>query len=230
MEYVFENPIEMPRGSHYGSDYWIAYSYKLKRIAHLYSILEYANFITLEMNYKVKYFCEQPVKIEDINNSIGKKSSVLDFWVQYINGSCEFQEIKYSTDLVGTSESSIRSQKQVEFQRNWCLNNNYNYSIVTEKDLYTGQFIIQNLELLHSHLLNYNQMATNLPENLIKILCDHNLTISEIQSLQILPEKYELSILAHQYYKGNIDIVNLKDRPLDQYSEVKLCEKKDTIS
>ena len=57
MSYLYQTPIKMPRGLHYGSDYWISNSFKLKRNVHLYSMLEYANFIELEMNPSVEYFC-----------------------------------------------------------------------------------------------------------------------------------------------------------------------------
>lgn len=169
MAYLYQTPIEMPRGTHYGSDYWISYSYKLKRMVRLYSMLEYANFITLEMNSAVEYFCEQPLKIENADHSLNKRAAVFDFWVQYTNSKNEFQEIKYSSELTGNNDASIRSQKQIEFQRNWCLANGYNYRLLTEKDLYIGQFRIQNLELLHSHLLRYSQVSRRTSENLYEM-------------------------------------------------------------
>ncbi len=229
MSYLYQKPIEMPRGTHYGSDYWIAYSFKLKRMARFYSMLEYTNFICLEMSPAVEYFCEQPLKIEDLNSSLHKRITVFDFWIQYTDSSNEFQEVKYSSELIGNTDSAIRSQKQIEFQRNWCKNNAHNYKIITEKDLYVGQFRIQNLELLHSHLLRYNQVSRMSAEKLYEVLCKSKLTIGAIRSLNIFPENYELSILAYQYYLGNIDI-NIKDRPLDNQTEVKLCERKSIIS
>ncbi|RHQ10949.1 hypothetical protein DW974_20045 [Lachnospiraceae bacterium AM48-27BH] len=229
MAHLYQKPIEMPRGTHYGSDYWIAYSYKIKRMVHFYSMLEYANFIKLDMNPAVEYFCEQPLKIEDKDSSSVKKSSVFDFWVQYVDSKNEFQEIKYSSDITGSTESAIRAQKQIDFQRNWCISNQYNYRVVTEKDLYTGQFEIPNLELLHQHLLRYSKISRYSPQNLFELLTKKPLCIEEIQANKILPEKYELSILAYQYYLGNIDMT-LKERPLDKYTEVKLCEIKSTIS
>ena len=56
----FTTPIEMPRGTHYGSNYFIVYSHKIKRNVKLYSNLEYYNFLTLETDPNVEYFCEQP--------------------------------------------------------------------------------------------------------------------------------------------------------------------------
>lgn len=62
MEYI--NPIEMPRGTHYGSNYWEAYSNKLKRKICLFSNLEYENFLSLEMNANVMKYCEQPWRLK----------------------------------------------------------------------------------------------------------------------------------------------------------------------
>ena len=116
MAYLFNKPIEMPRGSHYGSDYWIIYSYKLKRRVRLYSYLEYAQFISLEMNPLVEYFCEQPFEINGTFNGKNKKS-VFDFWVQYKNSNSEFQEVKYMSELIGSDKKALRSKEQTEFQR-----------------------------------------------------------------------------------------------------------------
>ena len=227
MAYMFQTPIEMPRGSHYGSDYWIAYSYKLKRMVRLYSMLEYANYIILEMTPAVEYFCEQPLKIEGVDLSSYKRTSVFDFWVQYSDSTHEFQEIKYSSELTENTDAATRSKEQVEFQSNWCLTNGYNYTIVTEKDIYDGQFKFQNLELLHNHLLRYSQTNQIELNSLQRILSENTLSIAEIKSLKILPDNYELSALAYLFYLGNISI-NIKDRPLDNYTEVKLCGVKNT--
>lgn len=217
----------MPRGSHYGSDYWIAYSYKLKRKVHFYSMLEYANFIILEMDSKVEYFCEQPLRITD-KTSLSKRSSVFDFWVQYIDGLNEFQEVKYSSELISSSESALRSKNQIEFQKNWCIANGYNYKVVTDENIYNGQFCFQNLKLLQSHLLRYNYSDKSSICSFYKILTERPLSYGEIKSINLFPKNHELSILAYQYFLGNIEI-NLKDRPLDNYTEVKICETKNLI-
>lgn len=228
MTYLYQKPVEMPRGTHYGSDYWIVYSFKLKRMVHLYSMLEYANFITLEMNPTVEYFCEQPLKIEYQDTSSSKRNTIFDFWVYYIDSTHEFQEVKYSSELIGKTDSVIRSQNQISFQRLWCENNAHNYKVITEKELYSGQFTIQNLGLLHSHLLRYNKMSKYSAEKLHEILCKKHTTIGEIYLSKVFPENCELGILAYQFYIGNIDM-NIKDRPLDNYTEVTLCEKRNIL-
>ena len=78
----FTTPIEMPRGTHYGSNYFIVYSHKIKRNVKLYSNLEYYNFLTLETDPNVEYFCEQPHEISVcIDNKLGK--AIFDMFVEY---------------------------------------------------------------------------------------------------------------------------------------------------
>ncbi len=223
MSYLYQTPIEMPRGSHYGSDYWIAYSYKLKRKVHFFSMLEYANFVTLEMNPEVEFFCEQPLKITNSDSHL-KKSSVFDFWVYYKNGESEFQEVKYSSELSGNSDSALRSQNQIEFQRKWCSDNGFAYKIVTEKELYVGQFTFPNLQLLQGHLLRYNLNNRIDTTKFYNILSQNGqLTLGDIKALEMFPLNFEMGFLAYQYYMGYIDMT-INDRPLDNSTGVRLCE------
>ena len=190
-------------------------------------MLEYANFITLEMNYNVEYFCEQPLKIWDESSS-SKRSSIFDFWVQYRDGVSEFQEIKYSSELMTSTDSALRSQHQIELQQNWCNANGHNFRVVTEEELYKGQFSFQNLRSLQSHLLRHHQSDDIGIRKLYKMLDDGPLTLGEIRSLELFPKDNVLSYLASQFYLGNIEI-DINNRPLDNYTDVKLCDTKNTI-
>ncbi len=118
-KYLFEKPIEMPRGRQYGSDYWLVFSNKLNRKVSLYSIYEYVAFLKFEMSYEVEYFCEQPLKAE-LNIEGKKEFTVFDFWVFYRSGYSEFIEIKPSNELSGNTKEAIRSQEQIKKQENWC--------------------------------------------------------------------------------------------------------------
>lgn len=65
----------------YGSNYWVGYSYKLRRHVHFYSDLEYENWILVETNPEVEVFCEQPLRIQYFLD--GKKSeSIFDMWIK----------------------------------------------------------------------------------------------------------------------------------------------------
>lgn len=90
----FKEPIIMPRGTHFGNNYWEVYSSKIKRKVCLFSNLEYENFLTLELNPKIEYFCEQPLDAKVIIDGEETKT-IFDFWVKYKDGTEEMQ-VKYS--------------------------------------------------------------------------------------------------------------------------------------
>ena len=137
-------PINIPRSTHYGINFYNTYSTKIKRKVAFYSQLEYHNFLTLEFNPSVINFCEQPLKIEiDVDGK--RESSIFDMWVLYETGFEEFQEVKYQKELVDNLTSS-RSIDQIEKQKLWCQSNGYLHSIRTENDIYLGPFYISNLK------------------------------------------------------------------------------------
>ncbi len=231
MKHLFKTPIEMPRGSHYGSDYWICQSYKIKRRVHMYSMLEFWNFITLEMDSSVEYFCEQPFEIEIHDEKSEKiRKSVFDFWVLYTDGREEFQEVKYSSEITKKNDTpkAIRSKKQIQLQKSWCDINQKNYVVKTEKDLLLGEFYISNLELLHHYMIRSSCFQVNNSKKLLNELYTCNLTISDIISNEIIPSEEIMPVLAMEYYKGTIDL-NLLNRPIDNRTEVSLCEKRSLI-
>lgn len=227
-DYPYKTPISMPRGSHFGSDYWITYSKKVQREIHLYSMLEYANFLVLEMNPKVEYFCEQPLKITD-PSSESKRHSIFDFWVYFIDGNSKFQEVKYSTELQGEDSSALRSQKQIKFQQDWCKKHNYLYEVITEKNLYRSEYFITNLARLYSFVLRQTaQFNPDTEKELCNFLSNNSHSIAEIEAEKICNKTEEMFYLAQLYYKGIIHIDVLR-RPLDKKTEVQLCVNENII-
>lgn len=229
MNYPYMQPVEMPRGSHYGSDYWIAYSTKCNRHVHFYSMLEYSNFLILEMNPCVEYFCEQPLKISwEIESH--KISTIFDFWVKYANGDNEFQEIKYSKELSGIDENSHRSQLQIKHQKKWCADNNQQHRVITEKEIFQGEYYIQNLKILQHKSSRYQCVDKAIYKKLLEDFLSQISTcsIEKIIDSKILPLSKEREFLALAYANGWIEI-NINNRPLDYSSEVKLCESENSI-
>ena len=128
----YEEPMEMPRGTHYGSNYWIMYSEKRHRTVKAYSGLEHENLLTLEMNPDVEYYCEQPLCAELYID--GKKSNaIFDVWVLYGDGREEYQTVRYTSDLE-------KSSNQLNTQIAWCQQNSFTHVIRTEKDIEKGKF------------------------------------------------------------------------------------------
>ena len=150
----FEKPIDMPRSTHYGNNYFIVYSHKIKRNVKLYSNLEYYNFLTLEVDPNVEYFCEQPYEISiNVDNMLRK--AVFDIYVKYKDGREEFQEIKYKSELSEEDDASIRSQEQIRREQQWCEMNHITFVIRTEEDIIKGRFHMQNLNVIAARLRRY---------------------------------------------------------------------------
>ena len=74
----FTKPIAMQRSTHYGNNYFSVYSNKIKRVVHLFSNLEYYNFLTLETNPQVEtVICLAPKSIPFPSLRISIKSITL---------------------------------------------------------------------------------------------------------------------------------------------------------
>jgi len=150
----FDKPVKMPRGSHYGSNYWEVYSKKMKRKASFFSNLEYHNFLTLEMNPKVIQMCEQPLEIEIMIDGENEKS-ILDYWLKYDDGSEEIHEVKSIESLREDSEDYVRTKTQIQKQKLWCEENGIAHIVRSEKEIYAGEYLIDNLALMAAKVRRY---------------------------------------------------------------------------
>lgn len=223
----FTKPIVMKRASHYGSSYYRMYSQKLNRIVEFFSELEYYNFLTLEMNYEVLTFCEQPYEISIIMDNQVKKA-VFDMWVKYTNGTEEFQEVKYSKELLGPDSASLRSQEQIRREKRWCADNGINFSLRTEKEICTGRFTMKNLSIMAARNRRYIPRDSNYYNAIIlDLLKEHKcITVGRLIENEALPINYELEHLCYMFYQGFITM-NIQDRPFDLKTEVSLCQQKE---
>ena len=109
MNYKFTTPIEMPRSTHYGNNYWIFESRKLHRRVTAYSNLEYENLLTLEMNPEVVYYCEQPCSTT-VFVSGKENKTIFDLYIVYKYGREDFLVVKYLQELYCDSPKGKRSQ------------------------------------------------------------------------------------------------------------------------
>lgn len=218
----FTTPIEMSRGTHYGSNYFIVYSHKIKRNVKLYSNLEYYNFLTLETNPNVEYFCEQPQEITiSIDNKLCK--AVFDMYVVYKDGREEFQEVKYKCELTGENDSARRSQEQIRREQQWCEMNNLKFVVRTEEEIIKGRFHMQNLNVIAARVRKYVPIEGSYYDPmLLKVLSKTNLTIGELIKKKLLPIGHELDHLCHLYSAGVIDM-DVSNRVIDYKMEVRKC-------
>lgn len=224
----FSTPITMPRGSHYGSEYYCVYSIKAGRVVHLFSKLEYFNFLTMDTDPSVDKLCEQPLKIDYLNDAGEIRHTVFDLWVKYKDGREELQEVKYSKELTDSSKGALRSQNQILVQRRWCEDNSVDYTVRTEKNIIKGQFLIQNMSVIAGLARRYTpQIESTFNSLIVRYLNDadydgqKSVTVRELIERGLLPPHFEWAHLAHMYVKGIITL-NLENSPLDKDTEVKL--------
>lgn len=218
----FSKPIDIPRSTHYGSNFYTVYSNKIHRICHFYSNLEYYNFLSLEINPKVDKFCEQPLKIELLQEN-KLKHAIFDMWVLYRDGKEELQEVKYSDELIGDDPESLRSQEQIRREECWCKDNNIDFVIRTDKTIPKGRFFLNNANTIAAHLRRYiptDDVYYN--TKIIDALKQYGtLTLEELVHNYLLPINSEISHLCYMYEKGLIDM-NICSQPLGNKTEISL--------
>lgn len=218
---MYNEPVKLPRGTHYGNNYFSVYSKKLKRIANFFSNIEYYNFLSLEMNPDVENFCEQPREIEIYVDGETKKA-VLDMWVLYKDGTEEFQEVKYESELTGSDQKSLRSQEQIKREMLWCKEHNYNFVVRTDTDICKGKYTVSNLNVMAARVRRYTPMDDFYDLYIQKQLINYEkLSIGDMIHNNMLPKGNELNQICYMYYKGIITF-DISNRPLDEKTIIRL--------
>lgn len=215
-KYRFTKPIPMPRGSHFGNNYWIFRSRKLLRRVTAFSNLEYDWLVSLEMNADVEYYCEQPLSVTLFDNN-KEKTSVFDLWVLYKNGNEELQEIKYSNDL---KDPGSRSSSQISLQRKWCYVNGFRYQTITEKEIYKGIYYIRNIHFLAGNAWRCPPVDRIIKTQIVDKISSSYETIGSLFDSKLLPEHKEMQVLSYLYFSGAVDFKDLPDTVLQFNTQV----------
>lgn len=216
----YTKPIAMPRSMHYGNNYWIFQSRKLHRRVTAFSDLEYENLLCLEMDANVRYYCEQPC---EVNVFIGGKEykTIFDVWVAYTDGSEEFQEVKYFEELGEDTEKGERDRRQVAVQKTWCMQNGFQYTVRTDKEIELGEFYIRNLNLLAAKARRFHIPSKNADNVIMNYLAElRTTTIGYLVSSGRFEQNRTLDYLADLYYRGVITFLNLEKECLSNKTEV----------
>ncbi len=220
MKYKFTQPIDMPRGTHYGNNYWIFESRKLHRRVTAFSNMEYENLLTLEMNPEVEYFCEQPCKVTVF---VGGKevNTVFDVYVVYKDGREEFQEVKYQEELDSDTDKGERSRNQLVAQKMWCLQNGFDYNLRTDKDIEDGEFYIRNLSSLATKARRFHIESDVADKAIINYLAEANCTtIGFLVSSGRFDNGKTIDYLADLYYRGIINLSDIHNECIGNKTEV----------
>ena len=219
-EYRYTKPVEMPRSTHYGNNYYVIPSRKLNRNVIAFSFLEYANILTLEMNPLVEFYCEQPCTA-DVYVDGRKFTTTFDVYVVYTDGREEMQEIKYLSEYKGKDEKGERDRAQVEKQRLWCAQNAIDHALRTDGIIMPGNFTIRNLGWLAAkarRTSNTNEMARKLLRNYLDKT--GKITIGQLYSSGNITEQDGLNILADMFYRGEIFFSDIDSEVISNKTEV----------
>ena len=201
MNYKFTTPIEMPRSTHYGNNYWIFESRKLHRRVTAYSNLEYENLLTLEMNPEVVYYCEQPCSTT-VFVSGKEHKTIFDVYIVYKNGREEFQEVKYQQELDSDSPYVLR----------------------TDKDIEKGQYFIRNLSVLSAKARRCHIESKEADKAIISYLSKiERTTIGLLSESGRFEINKTLDYLSDLYYRGIIKFDDICNDCLTNKTEVIFC-------
>jgi hypothetical protein len=199
------SPIDMPKGKHYGSNYWVDKSFKYNRMVSSYSDLEYDNWILIETDPKIQAYCEQPLRIVCICN--GKKSeTVFDMWVKNAFNQEEIIEVKYNTELQPKHPKYEKNMRQIETQKKWCLDNDITHSIKTDVEIRGNRILLDNKKRILSFVKNIDQ-STLLDSNQFMSLVSVNpisFTLLKETISDITPYQLQENVFWHIYH-GNIE-------------------------
>lgn len=216
----YTTPVKMPRGTHYGSNYYEFISKKLKRTVTAFSSLEYWNQIGLEMDHQVEKYCEQPLETDVFFDGQTYKT-VFDVWVRYKDGQEEFQEIKFAEELEYEKSISERSYRQIAIQKAWCEQNGKRYIVKTDRDIILGTHYIRNLLYLYPKVLRLERTETIAEKHILKFISDRGTTtVGYLINSGIISAQIGIDILANLFYKGNICFGNLENEPFGFVTEV----------
>lgn len=223
-EYRYTKPVEMPRSTYYGNNYYVIPSRKLNRNVIAFSFLEYANILTLEMNPLVEFYCEQPCTVDVYVDGM-KFNTTFDMYVVYTDGREEMQEIKYLSEYNGKDEKGERDRAQVEKQKHWCRQNAIDHALRTDDIIMPGNFTIRNLEWLAVKARRYTKTDEVARKILLQYLDDHKkdhgaFTIGQLYTTGNLTTKDGLNLLSDMFYRGDIYFKNLDNEQITNRTEV----------
>lgn len=221
-KYRYTIPVEMPRSTHYGNNYYVIPSRKLGRNVTAFSYLEYCNIIRLEMDSKVEFYCEQPCTVDVFVDGM-RYSTTFDTYVFYKDGREEMQEVKYAEELAANNERGERDRAQIEKQKLWCTQNGINYAVRTDNIILSGNFTIRNLEWLAAKARRYSMTNDMGRKMLTSYLRENgNFTIGQLYTCGIITTKNGLNLLADMYYRGEITFGDIDNNQISNKTEVQL--------
>lgn len=213
------NPKIIKRNKRYGNNYWRGKGRKVNlREVTFYSDLEYDHWVSVEMDFNVITYCEQPSEKEISYVFEGElRSTLIDMWVLLKSGIEEYREVKYTSELRPGHRNYERNMRQIGAQRKWCEDNGLTHRVIDETMLRTSPYIMGNRVKLLGYINN-----TEYDDRYIQLLDfvqSEKLTLHNLIQNVKLPLNQLLVSCSWLTYKGIIDM-DITSRPISLQTEV----------
>lgn len=137
-------------GMHYGNTRIEFYSNKNRCRIVAESMLEYIEYMRLEIDSDVISYTPHPGIILIVDESQNTHRSIFDAELHLADGNTVYEEIKYSSEL----ENDQRSIRQTRMQEEWCKRKGYEYRIITEKMINNNPVLLNNCVFICQRLRN----------------------------------------------------------------------------
>jgi hypothetical protein len=213
-------PVPKSGRSHYGSNFFEAFSPKLNRDVNFYSNLEFDHWVLVETDPNIVDFCEQPLL--DVRGEYeGKEgSSIFDMWIKWKDGREEFLEIKYHADVQPGSKNYQKNLRQITIQRDWCNKTSNTHRLLTEKNIRCNKILLDNKKIILPYLRNINKIGDT---NRFRILMELKQGCRSLEELCLklvdMPTTNVKKIVYILIYEGRLNS-NINEKPLGLETEV----------
>ena len=215
--YRYTEPIEMPRGKKYGSNYNVFQSPKLNRRVATFSNLEFYHCLKLEMNPDVEYYCEQPARLSTyVDGAGGVVHFVPDVYVVMRDGKEYFVEVKYRSEL-----QKDDTKRQIVAESKYSRENGLLYKLSTEKEILSSNFIAESRLQMVEYVNRYRYEFDDYVFDRLLLFLIHNqhVTVEALIENGIVDLSKALALVSVSIFNGIVTVTE-KGRPFDLKTEV----------
>lgn len=209
MKYRFSVPLEEPRSKSYMHSYHVCYSRKLGRNISALGKLQFDSLLCLEMDANIRWYCERPLteKVHVNGTTFTVKPSV---YVVLADGTEKFLLVTTSEDSSTTDNFNL-----------WGVTRNEKIEIIGHKDVYIGQYWMRNISYLAGRSRRIKTCDRGADDAFTRYLSTNGaMSIGQLVDAGRLSEPNANDYIAYLYFKGLINIHDIKERQISYRTEV----------
>lgn len=210
MKYRFTVPLEEPRGKSYMKSYHVCFSRKLARKISALGQLQFDNLLCLEMDHRVLWYCERPLKQK--YHVDGRGITVCpSVYVVYADGTDAFQLVISKPD----------ESKAVDEFSLWGVSANEHIEILGHKDIYKGPFWMRNISYLLGKARRVHGIDAGADDAFLRYLSIKGpMTIGQLITAGRITSSSGFDYLADLYFRGAISFTGIEDKQISYKTEV----------